>query len=112
MDLPEHLDQLLGVRIAHADYVKARGRAVGISVLDAAGGIAFAGELHDVGPLERPAPGYEAFWLALAVRDRAPAQALYRVTIDGLPAHALLLVPSARHDEVTEYHASINREAR
>jgi hypothetical protein len=110
MDPSEDLDQLLRVRIAHADYVMARGRAVGISVLDAAGGIAFAGELREVGPLARPVPGFEAFWLAFAIRDRAPAQALYRVTIDGLPAHALLRVPSARHGEVTEYHASFSRE--
>lgn len=110
METPESLDRLLRERIAHADYAGARGRPVRVQPLGAPGAPA-VGELRAVGDRQGPVAGYESFWLAFAIHDDAPVQALYRVEIEGLPAHALLLVPSARRDGVTEYHASFNRDA-
>lgn len=111
MAAPESLDVLLRLRIAHADYAGARGRSVRIVPLDAPGAAA-AGALRAVGEAASPASGYESFWLGFEIADSAPMQGLYRVEIEGLPAHALLLVPSARRGGVTEYHATFNREAR
>lgn len=111
MEAPEALDCLLRQRIDHADYVAACGRPVRIVPLDAVG-LPAAGELRAVGDAASSAAGFESFWLAFEIVDVAPAQGLYRVEIDGLPAHALLLVPSARRDGATEYHASFNRDAR
>jgi hypothetical protein len=109
MESSADLDQLSGVRVPYADYLAARGRTVQVTALDAGGGV-HPGELREVGGLLRPGPGFEAFWLQFAIRDAVPAQGLYRIEIDGLPPHALLLVPSARRGDVTDYHASFNRE--
>lgn len=109
MDAATDIDALLGVNVPHADYLAAVGRGARIARLDAAGA-GGGGTLREVGAAARGVAGFESFWLCFAIDDPVPAQALYRVEIEGLPPHALLLVPSARHGATTEYHASFNRQ--
>lgn len=108
MQAPADLDALLQVRVPYADYVAARGRSARIEILDASD-VHGLGTLREVGSAGPVGPGLECFWLGFAIVDAAPAQGLYRIEIEGLPVHALLLVPSARQGGTTEYHASINR---
>lgn len=107
MDPSPPLEDLLAVCVAHADYAAARGRAVRVWLPGSPASVA-TGVLREVGA-RQCAGGFESFALEFAVRDAAAAQGLYAVDIEGLPSHALLLVPFGRADGTSAYHASFNR---
>lgn len=107
MDPCPPLDDLLAARVAHADYAAARGRSVRVWLPGDPASMA-TGVLREVGA-RHAAAGFESFSLEFAVRDAVAAQGLYAVDIEGLPPHALLLVPCGRADGTSTYHASFNR---
>ncbi len=108
IDIVRDLDTLLLPQIPHADYLARRGHRCRIVPLLPVASLPFGARVATVGARELQG-GFEQFQVGFTMPEAEPVQGMYRIIIDGLPEHALLLVPYVEADGSVMFDATFSR---
>jgi hypothetical protein len=109
IDIDLALDALPLPQISHAEYLARRGHRCRIVPLLPVASLPFGARVATVGARELQY-GFEQFQVGFTMPEAEPVQGMYRIILDGLPEHALLLVPYVEADGSVMFDATFSRQ--